>query len=239
MKGVGYVVLTRDAKKDAPLARRLERAGVPFRQVPLTEHAPGPDRAGLPRRLREGWDWVVVTSPTAARFLLVGWDEAGRPPLRLAAVGRGTARVLEGAGLEVGFVSERAYGRALADTLPGAGRVLWSTSTLAGPELAETLAARGFEVRRLDVYLTRPRVLDAGERALLEGAAVAALGSPSAVRAWVEASGARPAVAAIGRVTGEAARAAGFLPVRWPEDPGVEGWALLARDLYFGKGHAP
>ena len=239
MEGVGYVVLTREATKDASLARRLERAGVPFRQVPLTEQAPAPGRAELSRRLREGWDWVAVTSPAAARFLLEGWAEAGRPSLRLAAVGRGTARVLEGAGLEATFVSERAYGRALAEALPHPGRVLWPTSTLAGSEFAEILAARGFEVERLDVYLTRPRTLDADERALLEGAAVAALGSPSAVRAWAEASEARPAAAAIGRVTGEAARTQGFAPVRWPADPGVEGWARVVHDLYFGKGHVP
>ena len=233
------VVLTRDPAKDRELIRELERRGLPYVSVPLLEHPPGPQRAELPRRLEEGWRWVIVTSPTAARVLAAAWEEAGRPPLAVAALGRATARALARAGLEPGFVAPEAYGRSLAETLPGAGRVLWPASARAGGELPRTLAARGFETVRLDAYTTRPRPLSRGERMRLEAAAVAALASPSAVQAWAAGAASRPPAAAIGRVTGEAARAAGFEPVRWPDAPGAVGWAQAVHDLWTHKGHAP
>ncbi len=233
------VVLTRDPAKDRELIRELKRRGLPYVSVPLVEHPPGPQRAELPRRLGEGWRWVIVTSPTAAHVLAAAWEEAGRPPLAVAALGRGTARVLARSGLAPGFVAPEAYGRSLAETLPGGGRVLWPASVRAGSELTQTLAARGFATVRLDVYTTRPRPLSRSERAQLDAAAVAALASPSAVEAWVARTASRPPAAAIGRVTGEAARAAGFEPVRWPEAPGVAGWAQAVQDLWNTKGHAP
>lgn len=233
------VVLTRSPEKDRELARRLDAFGVPHASVPLLEHVPGPGYPDLAGALGEPWAWVAVTSPTAARFLARAWEDAGRPALRVAALGGGTARALERAGLTPGFTAPEAYGRALAEALPEPGPLLWPTSTLAGPGFARALEARGFAVTRLDAYRTRPRTLAPAERARLAAARVAALASPSAVRAWAEATSARPAVAAIGKVTGEAARAAGFAPVRWPEAPGVPGWAEVVRGLYEGKGHLP
>ncbi len=233
------VVLTRSPDKDRELARRLAELGVAYASVPLLEHHPGPGFPDLAAALEEAWAWVAVTSPTAARFLARAWEASGRPALRVAALGGGTARALARAGITPEFTAPEAYGRALAEALPGPGPLLWPASILAGPDFARALEARGFAVTRLDVYLTRPRALDASERALLEGAAVAALASPSAVRAWAEAARARPAAAAIGRVTGEAARAAGFAPVRWPAAPGAVGWAEAVRELYEGKGRLP
>ncbi|WP_457630164.1 uroporphyrinogen-III synthase [Oceanithermus sp.] len=227
-----YVVLTRDAAKDAPLARRLDAVQIPHRSVPLLKHAPGPDHDELPGRLRERWDWVVVTSPTAAAFLLKAWEQAGNPGLRVAAIGKGTARALEAGGLPVSYTSPQAYGSYLAADLGGAGRVLWPTSALAGQGLQKTLDKRGFRVIRLDVYLTLPRSLSEEELEVLRGARVAALASPSAVRAWVEATPARPAVAAIGRVSAEAALRAGFGKVWFPDNPGIEGWAQIIADVF-------
>jgi len=227
-----YVLLTRGEVKDASLRKRLDEAGVPHQSVPLLEHAPGPSFAKLPERLGEAWDWVVVTSPTAARFLLKAWYETDRPDLRVAAIGKGTARTLAGGGLAVAYTSPQAYGSYLAADLGGGGRVLWPTSQLAGTALQETLSERGFVVVREDVYLTLPRRLSDAERALLDGAGVAALASPSAVRAWADASRARPPVAAIGRVSAQAALAAGFKHVWFPEKPGVEGWSQIIRDVF-------
>ncbi|ADR37042.1 Uroporphyrinogen III synthase HEM4 [Oceanithermus profundus DSM 14977] len=233
------VVLTRNPEKDRELARRLDAFGVPYASVPLLEHAPGPDFPDLAGALGEAWAWVAVTSPTAAGFLARAWEAAGRPALRVAALGGGTARALERAGLTPEFTAPEAYGRALAETLPEPGPLLWPTSSRAGEELGRVLEARGFRVRRLDAYTTRPRPLAPEEVARLEAAAVAAVASPSAVAAWVRAAAARPPLAAIGRVTAEAARAAGFVCVVWPERPGVAGWAERIRDLYEEKGHLP
>ncbi|WP_457636901.1 uroporphyrinogen-III synthase [Oceanithermus sp.] len=229
---MAYVVLTRDPAKDASLTRILRREEVPYRSVPLLKHAPGPDHSKLPSFLRQRWDWVIVTSPTAAAFLLIAWEEAGRPNLRLAAIGKGSARALEAGDLTVEYTSPQAYGAYLAADLGGAGRVLWPTSALAGKGMEKVLSERGFKLTRLDVYLTLPRELDAEERGVLARAAVAALASPSAVRAWVAATDARPPVAAIGRVSAAAALDAGFEQVWFPDNPGAEGWAEVITDVY-------
>ena len=49
----------------------------------------------LPEVLKEpkGFQWILVTSPEAAKTFLEGWEEAGRPKIRLAVVGGGTAKV--------------------------------------------------------------------------------------------------------------------------------------------------
>jgi len=233
---MSYVVLTRDREKDGRLAARLEEAGVPYRSVPLLKHAPGPDHDRLAPSLREDWDWVLVTSPTAASFLLSAWEEAGNPGIRAAAIGKGTAAVLESGGMAVSYTSPKAYGSQLAGELGGSGRVLWPTSTLAGDGMKKILSERGFSLVRLDVYLTLPRRLSDQEKGVLNQAAVAALASPSAVRAWVGASRARPPVAAIGRVSARAALDAGFERVWFPEDPGIEGWAGVIIDVYHRAG---
>jgi len=229
---MGYVVLTRDPVKDAALSARLDASGIPHVSVPLLRHAPGPDHDVLPERLRERWDWVIVTSPTAASFLLEAWDRVGRPGLRIAAIGKGTARALEEGGMPVAYTSPQAYGEYLANDLGGAGRVLWPTSTLAGSGMEKVLGERGFKLVRLDVYLTLPRRLSEDEKLTLSNATVAALASPSAVRAWVEATPARPPVAAIGRVSAKAALKAGFEQVWFPDNPGIEGWAAVIADVY-------
>lgn len=225
-------VLTRSPEKDRELARRLDAFGVPHTSVPLVEHAPGPDFPGLAGALGEGWAWVAVTSPTAARYLARAWEAAGRPPLRVAALGGGTARALGRAGLSPEFTAPEAYGRALAVSLPGAGPVLWPTSSRAGAELGRILEERGFTVRRLDVYTTRPRKLLPKERERLERARLAAFASPSAVEAWAAATPARPPVAAIGEVTAQAAKGAGFVNVLFSPSPGIEGWARVILSVY-------
>ena len=229
---MGYVVLTRDPVKDARLSARLDAAGIPHVGVPLLRHAPGPDRDVLHERLRERWNWIIVTSPTAASFLLEAWDRAGRPGLRIAAIGKSTARALEEGGVPVAYTSPQAYGERLANELGGAGRVLWPTSALAGGGMEKVLGKRGFDLVRLDVYLTLPRRLSEDERLTLSNATVAALASPSAVRAWAEATPARPPVAAIGRVSAKAALKAGFEQVWFPDNPGLEGWAQVVCDVY-------
>jgi len=225
-------VLTRSPEKDRALARRLDTFGVPHVSVPLVEHAPGPDFPGLAGALGEGWAWVAVTSPTAARFLAGAWERAGRPRLRVAALGGGTERALKEEGLIPAFVPPEAYGRALATSLPGPGPVLWPTSSRAGAELGRILEERGFTVRRLDVYTTRSRRLTAGERERLERARLAAVASPSAVEAWAAATPARPPVAAIGEVTAQAAKGAGFVNVWFSRSPGIEAWARVILSVY-------
>lgn len=90
------VLLTRG--KDRALLARLAALGIEAAEVALLEQVDLPARALLPEKLKEGWDYVAVTSKEGARRLLLAWEEAGRPFLRVAAVGEGTAGVLRAGG---------------------------------------------------------------------------------------------------------------------------------------------
>ena len=215
------MLLTRG--KDRALLARLAALGIEAAEVALLEQVDLPARALLSEKLKEGWDYVAVTSKEGAKRLLLAWEEAGRPFLRVAAVGEGTAGVLRAGGPPTA--------KDLAQSFPQAQRVLFVAGDLAGRDLEEGLRARGVEVVRLPVYATRERALAPEEVALLERAEVVAFFSPSGVRAFARWTAKRPKAAAIGPSTGEEARRLGF-PVVEAESPGLEGlFAALLRAL--------
>jgi uroporphyrinogen-III synthase len=246
------------------LAAALARKGLRTVELPLVMSGPAADTAALPGALARGrWGWVVVTSPEAAAVFLTAWRAADRPPVRVAAVGAGTARILDESpgddAPSVAFTPSLANAVTLAAELPvppaigggggnggfdggGGGEpptVLYPASAKAGSDLQAGLAARGFAVTRLATYDTLPVPtgdLERGALAAARTAAVVALASPSAVRAWVaavgglEAAAAGPAVAAIGSTTGLAARKAGLDRVHWPEAPGLDGFVTAVEE---------
>ncbi len=214
------MLLTRG--KDRALLERLAALGLEAVEVALLEQVDLPGLALLPERLREGWDFVAVTSKEGAGRLLLAWEEAGRPSLRVAAVGEGTAGVLRAGGLPPAFLPKRATAKDLAQSLPQAKRVLFVAGDLAGRDLEEDLRARGVEVVREEVYATRERPLAPEEVALLARAEVVALFSPSGARAYARWTDRRPKAACIGPSTGQEARRLGF-PVVEAERPGLEG----------------
>jgi len=91
-------------------------------------------------------------------------------------------------------------------------RVLYPASRAAGHTLQEGLAARGFDVQRLDVYDTVAATWGGDEAAAAAAVHAAAFASPSAAKGWVLQGGGTETVAAvcIGETTAAAARALGF-----------------------------
>lgn len=83
----GRVLLTREAGKNEKLQERLCTAGVDSVVLPMIRTTSGHDEAALETAL-EQCDWVVVTSPEAARVLLRSWSIC-KPALSLAVVGKG------------------------------------------------------------------------------------------------------------------------------------------------------
>ena len=84
MAGAGeaapQVVVTRERGKNGKLMKALQQRGVTVMELPLVETAPGPDQERLPGDLEgSSFDWVVLTSPEAARVFVDGWQLAGRP----------------------------------------------------------------------------------------------------------------------------------------------------------------
>ena len=74
------VVVTRERGKNGKLMKALQQRGVTVMELPLVETAAGPDQESLPGHLEgSSFDWVVLTSPEAARVFVDGWQLAGRP----------------------------------------------------------------------------------------------------------------------------------------------------------------
>ncbi|WP_172956499.1 uroporphyrinogen-III synthase, partial [Thermus scotoductus] len=84
------VLLTRG--KDKGLLDRLRALGIEAAEVALLEQVDLPGLEVLPGRLLQA-DWVAVTSKEGAKRLLWAWEKAGRPLLKVAAVGEGTGEV--------------------------------------------------------------------------------------------------------------------------------------------------
>jgi len=115
------------------------------------------DAATHARLLAGGWDWAIFTSTNAVEF---GWTAlAATSVVRLAAVGRATARALEARGHTVDARPESANSEgllALPDFATVAGRRILIVKGSGGRDLMRReLAARGADVLELDVYRRR------------------------------------------------------------------------------------
>ena len=142
----GLVVLTREALKNVPLQRLLEAKGVQSLSLPCIAHQAAEGLPKLPQELMRHWDYVVVTSPHAATVLKDAWQEAGKPAMAVACIGKGTQAALNAGGIEAGFVPSKATGKSLVEELPAAGelrgQVLYPTSALADNTIEEGLRAK-------------------------------------------------------------------------------------------------
>jgi uroporphyrinogen-III synthase len=187
------VLLTRPEGRNDELAERLRIAGHEVRIEPLIATEPlGDDPVEL-----DGYDWLVVTSVTAAREL----RRRGRGrPNRVAAIGGATARALGGADLVPAVATQEGL---LAELPRPAGRVLFAAAEGARQLLPDQLGA---EV--VPLYRTRELAPPA-----LPPADVVVLASASAARAYGRLGAALPAVS-IGPETTAAAKRVGVTVVR-------------------------
>ena len=180
------ILITRAHPGTEALAARLEALGAFVVVAPTITVRPVDDPRDMLSQVARltPQDWVVITSPTAARI----WATLTRTHpsrARLAAIGQATAEALSGEGLPVAFVGERATGAALAKALAalgGNGRFLLPRSDKAVAELPDGLRAAGMAVVECDLYQTLPRFWTEAERkAVGTGVDVVTLMSPSAL----------------------------------------------------------
>ena len=186
------VVVTRAAEQVGELVQRLRELGHEVTLCPLIAIEPtGPEQLDV-----SGYDWVVVTSRNGAEELA---RRLRGKPRRLAAVGPGTAAVLEAHGLEPDLVPAVSTQEGLLAELPRpAGRVLF-----AGAEGARRLLIDELRADFVAPYRTerlRPHDFPEGD--------VVVLASASAARAYASLGHATPAVT-IGPETTRAAREGG------------------------------
>lgn len=187
------VLLTRPEGRNEELAECLRAAGHGVEIEPLIATEPlSDDTVEL-----DGYDWLVVTSVTAAREL----RRRGRGrPRQIAAIGRATAAALGGADLVPAVATQEGL---LAELPRPAGRVLFAAA-----EGARRLLPNELGADFVALYRTRELVPKA-----LPGADVVVLASASAARAYGRLGAQVPAIS-IGPETTAAAERAGVTVVR-------------------------
>ncbi|KAB7622683.1 uroporphyrinogen-III synthase [Alkalilimnicola sp. S0819] len=169
LAGVG-VLVTRPAAQAGPLCELVAGAGGEVWALPGIEIAPTPATSELEAALRAAAqaDWWFFTSPNAVEHGLRALAERGiqrAEHTRVAAVGPGTARALEAAGVAVDLVPKgEASGAgllaepALADLR--AQRLLLFRGEGGRRILPEGLATRGERLDIADVYTRMPPRVD-------------------------------------------------------------------------------
>lgn len=226
------VIVTRPKAQAAALAELLEEQGAEVVSFPTIALEPAPDAAAVEHAVAAAgaYDWVVFTSANGVqvffdRFAARGQDVRELARTRLAAIGPETAAQLERRLLRPALVPSeyRAEGllAALRDDEVRGRRFLLPRAEGARSVLPETLRARGARVDEVITYraVPPPAADVSGLRAALESGTIDALTftSSSTVTNFVAMLGeadvrrlvrdGRPAVACIGPVTADTARA--------------------------------
>jgi uroporphyrinogen-III synthase len=185
--------------------QRLEELGHEVVQCPLIEIEPVGEAVAV-----DGYEWVIVTSPNAARELVA---HASGPLPKVAAVGPGTAETLQDLGVEPAFVPNVSTQDGLLAELPRpAGRVLFAAAEGARRGPVEELGADFVSLYRTRVVA--PSTPPEGD--------VVVLASGSAANSFA-ALGVDIPVVSIGPQTTQAARTAGLRVVAEAETHDLDG----------------
>jgi uroporphyrinogen-III synthase len=204
------VGVTRAAGQADELVRRLEAIGCEPVVWPLIAIEPLDGEPVDPA----GYDWVIVTSPNGAAELARRLTTA---PLRLAAIGPGTAAALRAGGYEPAVVPRDSTQEGLLAEIPQpAGRVLVATAEGARRVIVDALDADFLPLyRTVELAPETAPALD-----------VVLLASPSAARSLARTAARGVPVVVIGPQTAAAARELGLAIAAEARDHDLDG--LLA-----------
>jgi uroporphyrinogen III methyltransferase/synthase len=176
----------------------------------------------------EDYDWVVLTSANgASRFCDAVGDGRRLAGVRLAAIGPGTAQVLERRFLRADLIPPSYVAESLVEAFPlGPGRVLLPRAKVAREELPRGLSAKGWEVEVVEAYETVTATPDGATLARLERADAICFTASSTVTRFLELVGPHrvpPVVVAIGPITAATARDAGLEVTAVAEEHTLDG----------------
>ncbi len=168
------IVVTRAPEQAGELIRELERLGAEVLILPTVSFAPPLDWQPVDSALRaiDEFDWILLTSQNAVRFLAQRVRELKLDPKALgtekhsiAAVGSATAQAASEAGLRVDYTAQERSGEGLARELQASlknSRVLLPRSDRADDRLPNLLREAGAQVTEVVAYRTAaPKDLDA------------------------------------------------------------------------------
>ncbi len=237
------VVVSRAPHQAGKLADLLRaRAAEPL-LFPCIDIAPPEDTTLLDNALNDiaQFDWLVLTSANTVVALQRRLEHPTLTlaPLKVAAVGRKTARSAEQRlGVTVDVVPDEQVAEGLAAAIPDVcgKRVLLPQSSIARDVLGDLLQNAGAMVTKVDAYRTVTGSGGVSVDAVLSADAVT-FTSPSTVRGFVERCGTvldLPAVC-IGPITGGAARDLGFPQIVEPEHDYSLGGMLTVLESVFGE----
>lgn len=197
----------------ASVAEKAQRAITDLGGIPVVSPLIGFEATQrIKIRPSKGYQWLICTSPTAAKLF---FRELVSPivylPKKIAVTGPGTAACFAHCRMDILTPKQDYSARGLLAMLPEdltGQKILRIRSEEAGSSLAEVLRARGAKVKDLPFYRTVPLPTPT-----LPEHDVVFLASSSAVKAW-QASGAslEKPVLAMGEPTANTLRAAGIEP---------------------------
>jgi uroporphyrinogen III methyltransferase/synthase len=212
------IVVTRAREQVSGLRAALEAQGAEVLELPTIEIEPVefivPDLAQ--------YAWLVFTSANGVEAFFerglarTGHDARALAPVRVAAIGTGTAGALARYGIVADLVPERFVAESLVDAFDdGSGRVLIARAEVARDALPAGLEAKGYAVDVLTVYRTVTAAPDPAVVARVQRGDVDAITftSSSTVTNFCAAVGVpspQPLVVSIGPVTSERAIALGL-----------------------------
>ncbi len=217
------VLVTRASGQGGRLAAALEALGAEAVLAPLQRFVPDADAAV---DAAPGHAWIAFASSNAVDAVFARLDELDRDvralgPVRIAAVGPGTAEALRRRGIYPDLVPPTADAPALAAVLiaVGGGSVLLPQADEALPELAADLRAAGWRVSAIIAYRTEVQTIDASALGRLDAITVASAATARRLRdafgnaaiATLRSAGCR--IVAIGPRT-----AAACAELGWPAD---------------------
>lgn len=218
------IVVTRPTNAASELLSSLRAQGAHTIHCPLIEIRERPiDPSWV--SLLDDLDWIVVTSRHGARGLIRALrsahvDARALANVRIAAVGPVTARELETGGIIADLVPSPYRADALVRAITRAGpvseRALFVRGSLARDEVPRELRhLAGMDVRELEVYETRLKVVDDSVcRQIERGVDSVFFASPSAVQAYAQSNvvGDVESFVCIGPTTAMEAERAGLGP---------------------------
>ncbi len=220
------ILVTRPRERAGTLSSRLRALGADVKEFPCIETVPYTPCPEMDRAVSQihTYQWLVFTSPAGVSALMHFLEETGRDvralgPIRLAAIGPGTARELKKHGLKADLIPPVYDGAHLGEALCEAGptgRLLILRAQWGSPALTQALDRCQLSYEDIRCYETRytcpnPEAV----RTFLKGERpVVTFTSASTVRGFVKALGemehSHILAACIGAQTAAEAKAHGF-----------------------------